>query len=223
LLGYMPPVALGGKGRGLVLVSVAMTLFACMPPPYRTPTANQPHAVMKIRRSYEVTAGVALRERVSIDEHLALSEERPSELARQAATDAILVHPRPGDFVVESQFSHIESRTVDEPYYEQESYMDAEQYPCGGFGESSRTCTRPVTRFRSVPQTRSVTRMEEVSDGSCRRTIRLAPAVGRTYLLQYTYQEDGACALSCFEQRASQEAGAFEQVQCSTAPHAEQD
>jgi len=36
---------------------------------------------------------------------------------------------------------------------------------------------------------------------SSEQTVRIAPGVNRVYLLQYTYQDRGACALTCFEQR----------------------
>jgi hypothetical protein len=197
----------------------AIALCACAPPPYRMPTANQAHAIVKIRRSYEVTAGITLRERAWIDEHVGFSDERHSELALAAVTDAILVHPRPATFVVESEFSHIESRPSEETYEEQELYTDSESYPCDGApGEPVHECTRPVTRFGSAARTRWVTRDEEVSDGSCSRMIRFAPARDHTYLLQYTYQDNGACALSCFEQHPRQGTADFEQTLCPASP-----
>lgn len=50
--------------------------------------------------------------------------------------------------------------------------------------------------------------------------LRFAPAVGHVYLVQYTYFDNGACSLSCFEQVATS-AGGFAHHPCPAAPLAQ--
>jgi hypothetical protein len=171
-----------------------------------------------VRRVYEQNPGDSLRERVLVDEYSALSVDEPAGVAAAARTDAILVHPVPATINVENSFYHLETRTVQETYYVQEPYQDRETYDCGS-RSSYRTCTRSVTWYRSEPKTRWVDRTEPVVDGACERAWSLAPAAGRTYLLQYTYQENQACSLSCFEQVPTAP-GQFEQRRCPVAPAA---
>lgn len=176
---------------------VALT-SSCVPP-YEPPTANQPHAVIKFRRTYDQTAGTRLSEMVDIDEHAALRESTHSSVAKAPRTDSILAHPVPGTFVVRSNFSHQEMRTVQESYQESHTTYRMESYSCGS-GTSYRTCTRsaPHTEYRT--KYRTVTKSVDVSDGSCSRALRFAPKDHHVYLLQYTYQAPSACQLSCFEQ-----------------------
>src|SRR5262249_561810 len=79
--------------------------------------------------------------------------------------------------------------------YEQQSYMASESYACG-----TSMCSRPVTRYHSVPRTRMVTKVISVTDGHCAGTVSVAPESGGVYLLQYTYQPHAAGSLSCFAQ-----------------------
>jgi hypothetical protein len=206
---------LGLAGR-FALVSATLVLVAGCVREYKPPTADEPHAVLKIRRTYESTPGVTLQERANIGEFRAFEVNGHALEARQARTDAILVHPVPMAFAFTGTFVHTEFRQVQETYYEQEPYSDTESYSCGT-GTSYQSCTRSVTRYRSVPKTRWVTRQETIVDGTCEGSAGLSPAAGGVYLLQYTYQDRGACSLSCFEQVSLGE-NRFEQKPCPVGP-----
>jgi len=104
---------------------------------------------------------------------------------------------------------------VHEPYTEQVPHQEMESYNCGT-GGSYRTCTRSVTRYRSETKYRWVNRVVEVPDGDCASSLTFAPAVGHVYLLEYTYRDHRACALSCFEQSPMPD-GTFRNQLCPVA------
>jgi hypothetical protein len=200
------------RGSTVALLSL---LGACVPE-YHPPTLAEPHALVKVRRTYDTTSGVTLLEQLLVDGHDALHTSTPIGLAREARVDSSLVFPAPATFVMSSAFTHEEMRMVTETYYEQESHMESESYSCGT-GTSYQSCTRMVTRYRSVPRTRTVMKSVTVTDSECRAANRFAPAVDRVYLLQFNFQENGACALSCFEQVPNSD-GTFTNSQCPAAP-----
>ena len=200
---------------GIGTLALLSFVAACIPE-YHPPTLAEPHAVVKIRRTYDTNAGVALHEQLLVDDHVAFQAAVPSALARESRIDSSLVFPIPATFVMSSAFVHQESRTVTETYYEQESYSDSESYSCGS-GTLYRTCSRSVTRYRSVPRTRRVTKMVDITDAECRAVNRFAPAMNRVYLLQFNFQEHGACGLSCFEQVPNSD-GTFTNSTCPVAP-----
>lgn len=213
-VGGSPALRRRGKAvLGHLSAMMALALFAAScARQYKPPREDQPHAIVKLRRTYEQTAGLQLHEKVFVDEFEALSMTDHARVAAAARTDALLVHPTPATIQLRTAFFHVEQRREMETYFESESYTAMESYNCGT-GASYQSCTRSVTRTRSVPRQRMVTRNVEVSDGSCTRAIRIAPEAGRVYVIQYTYQEDQACALSCFEQHQAGE-GEFEQKRC---------
>jgi len=207
-----------GWAARFAVVCATFALFAGCVREYKPPTADQPHAVLKIRRTYESTPGVTLQEHANIGEFRAFEAQAHALEAKQARTDAILVHPVPIAFAFAGTFVHTEARQVQETYYEQEPYSDTESYSCGT-GTSYQSCTRSVTRYRSVAKTRWVTRLETIVDGTCEGSAPLSPAAGGVYLLQYTYQDRGACSLSCFEQVPLGE-NRFDQKPCPVGPPA---
>ena len=91
-----------------------------------------------------------------------------------------------------------------ETYTQQEPYSAQESYTCG-YGDNQRTCYRTVTRYRSVQKQRWVTKQVEVVDGACARTIAFVPEVGRTYLLEFNYQDRKICRLACYEQSKNED------------------
>ncbi len=187
---------------------------------YGPPTPDQPHALVKLRRSYQSTAGVYLRERMSLDEHPAYSalENRTAALAPR--TDVVLVHPVPVAVRVRAGFSHVETRLVNETYSVQVPYSTSESYSCGS-GTQYRTCSRSVTRYRSETRTRTVLRQVEVSDGSCAESLWMAPKVGGEYVVNFDYAQNAACHLACFEQVRSGPPGTFENRPCPEPTPAE--
>jgi hypothetical protein len=204
--------------HGLTLGLVSL-LGACIPE-YHPPSLAEPHATLKIRRTYEHYAGTTLRERLLVDDHSALSSQVPAGLSREARIDSSLVYPTPATFVMTSSFFHQEMQQVQETYYEQEMYMDSESYDCSsGFGTSAvhRSCSRMVTRYRPITRYRWVSRLVDVTDAECSAQSRFSPAAEHVYLLQYTFQEHRACSLSCFEQLPNPD-GTFTNATCPAAP-----
>jgi hypothetical protein len=165
---------------------------------YRPPTAKEPHAVVKLRRVYEKTAGTNLREQVTINDYRAFA--KTGLPGKVPGNDAMLVRPEAARWVFSAEFFHQEMKLVDERYTEQESYQAQESYSCGGLGTNSRTCYRSVTRYRPVQKTRRVMKNVDVTDGACTRELSQLPRDGKTYLVQFTYQDHGVCRVSCVEQ-----------------------
>jgi hypothetical protein len=177
--------------------------------------------VLKVRRTYERVAGADLREAIDVDDHRAYESVSPSGVAHAPLTSAILIHPIPATVHVTTRFFHSETRMVDETYTQQVPHYETESYDCStGFGttRSFRMCTRPTTRYTSETKHRTVSKAVEVPDGACEGAVRFAPADQHVYLVQYTYQDDGACHLSCVEQIPSGSAGEFRNEPCSAAP-----
>jgi hypothetical protein len=205
--------------KWLSLLVTSTTLSACIRE-YRPPTENEPHAILKVRRTYERIGGTSLNETLDIDENRALTAGVSSALGREARTDAVLVHPVPAVARIETGFFHLEMRTVQETYYEQVPVQEMESYDCSsGFGtnRSYRSCTRMATHYKSQPKQRTVTKNVPVSDGSCGAAVRLNPAIGKSYLLEYTYRDHGSCSLTCFEQIPAGD-GSFTNAPCPAAP-----
>ena len=202
-------------------LGVLSLLAACIPE-YHPPTLAEPHAILKIRRTYDTNPGSTLRELLLVDDHSVVRSQVPAALATEARIDSSLVFPVPATFVMSNTFFHQELRTVEETYYDQETYSDTESYDCSsGFGTSAvhRTCYRPVTHYHSVRRTRWVNKLVDVIDAQCEASRRFAPAVNHVYLLQYSFQEHAACSLSCFEQAPNSD-GTFTSSKCPAAPPA---
>ena len=177
---------------------LALALASCIPP-YVPPTADQPHATLKVRRVYERPSGERLDEVCLVNGHHALKQRSAIAMTQAPRTDAFLAYPKPSEVEVRARFFHNEMRSVTETYSVQEPYIATESYPCGT-GTSYRSCTRTVTRYRSVMKTRTVMKNVEVTDGACKRSVYLAPAVDHAYLIDFTYHDNGACAAICLEQ-----------------------
>lgn len=203
------------KARLLALAALVSSAAACVPR-YEPPRVDEPHAVVKLRRTYDQVAGASLQEGVDIEEHAALRQRAIAGVAAAPRTDALLVHPLPSTFEVWSNFYHVEQRLVTESYSVPQYHYHTESYSCGS-GQFPRTCTRSVTRTSYDTRYRTVLRSVEVSDGHCTRALRFAPKDGRAYLLQYTYRAPGVCSLSCFEQ-IPRAGGEFENRLCPAAP-----
>ena len=164
----MPAVRVSAIRWRLAVLALACTGLGCLVP-YRPPTYEQPHAVLKYRRAYLMQAGASLSEVLSVDGYAALNLTVPSQTAATARTDAVMVHPQPATLRVDSTFFHNQTRSVEERYTEQVPYTASESYSCGsGYGTSysCRTCTRTVTHYRSETRYRTVMRTERVVDAA---------------------------------------------------------
>jgi len=202
-------------GLSLILGATGVTLGAGCVPAYHPPRPEEPHAIVKLRRTYESGGGTTLREQVLVDGHGAYDGVSPAALAGAARIDSILVWPIQASYAFRSLFFHTEMRYVNETYYEQVSSLESESYSCGS-GTSYRTCTRMVTRYHTEPRQRMVMKSVEVSDGACETGLHFSAMTNHVYLLQYTYQQPNACVLACFEQ-VPQSDGTFQNRPCLVA------
>ena len=200
------------RSLSAVLLALVAGAVGCATP-YRPPTTAQPHAIMKLRRTYQTSAGTHLHESVAVVGHAAFEARDASQSAGAARTDAILVHPKTAEIRVSAGFSHTEMRTVQEAYTVQVPYTTTETYSCGS-GSSYRTCTRSATHYRSETRYRTVVRAVEVSDGACGASVWFSPAVNGAYILEYEYAQDTLCRLACFDQAPGAEPGTFENRPC---------
>lgn len=203
--------------RTALAVLLLVPLAACMQA-YEPPRADQPHAVIKLRRSYDTTAGTHLSEAVDADENYLLRETAYSAVAKAPLIDSFLAHPIPTVFTVYSDFHHSETRMVTESYQDPQTHYRTESYSCG-FGNQARTCSRTVSDTRYTTRYRTVQKVVRVSDGGCSRQLDFTPRANHVYLLQYTYQAAGVCRLTCFEQIQGPD-GTFQNLRCTHAPPA---
>lgn len=192
------------------VLAVALAATSCVPavPPYQPPTADQPHATLKVRRVYESRAGTTVDEHSLVNGHMALAQVSPMEQVDAPRTDAFLVHPGAITLAIGARFFHSEMQWVNENYTEQKSYTDTEYYPCG-----HSTCSRLVTRYRTEYKTRRVMQPVDVTDSTCGRAVDFTPVVGHVYLISFTYQANDVCAVTCLEQTAVPD-GTFTSQQC---------
>ena len=166
----MSPRGAAQFARLALASALALALASGCVPPYRPPSAAEPHATIKVRRSYETRAGVTLREVSRVNGRTSEELESDVQLLLGPRASGFLVHP-PASVSVAASFFHVEQRLVRESYTEQESYMDSESYSCGS-GTSYRTCTRSVTRVTKYRRSRgpcSVRTAPARSTCSCRR------------------------------------------------------
>jgi hypothetical protein len=198
--------------RTTLVIGLACALAGCVPP-YRPPTADEPHATLKVRRIYEKVAGTRLDERVEIEGHSAIAQSVQVSMAAAPRTDGLLVHPRPARVALASTFVHQEMRTVQEPYTETEYEYTTESYSCGTYN-SFQMCSRMVSRPRQVTKYRWVTKLVDVTDATCSKALVIAPADGHLYLIDYTFQDGGVCAASCAEQVVVGADGSFANRRC---------
>jgi hypothetical protein len=195
----------------LLVIAASIGASGCVHK-YEAPLANQPHAIVKIRRAYASRAGSTLNESAFIDKYQVLAEERPAELD-ETQTTAVRVHPGPITWRVGSTYTHTEMQQVQERYTEQVPYTSMETYNCGT-GTNYRTCTRTVTRYTTEYKTRWVTRQVTVTDAECTSRTRQLAEVGHVYLLQYSYTGPDICSLLCLEQ-APRDDGQFDSKPCA--------
>lgn len=193
---------MAGIGRTPVGLKILLGLgilsaVACVPA-YRPPRADQPHAVLKVRRVYEEHPGTNFREDVLLDGRRAFASGGRSIQAGAPRIDALLVHPEPVELAVEASFFHLELRLVSEIYYVQVPMTSMESYPCGG-----SHCSRMSTHFHEEMRTRWVHRWVEIVDGACSEYLEIAPAERDTLLVELTYRPGAVCELSCYQQVAT--------------------
>jgi hypothetical protein len=202
----------------MVALSCASLSSGCVRQ-YEPPRPDQPHAIVKVRRTYDRPSGPLLREVINIGEYRAF--ERSGVPLEAPGTDAILVHPGPASWTFAASFFHNESRMVSETYYEQQPYTETESYSCGT-GTSYQSCTRTVTHYRSVAKTRWVTKTVEVTDGHCEVPVAHQAETDHLYIVQFHYLDNDVCQAECYEQVRSP-SGVDENRRCQPAQAAKTD
>lgn len=202
-----------GRSSRLLVMALIGAALGCFTPRYGPPTATEPHAIVKIRRVYEESAGSELADVVRIDGRVALRESAARQRAATARTSSVLVHPRPAQLEIRSEFYHHEMRSVSESYQVPETYTTSESYSCG-YGSSARTCTRSVSHTRYRTAHRTVTRNVTVVDAACSDGFALSPQAGHIYLVDFTYRSPADCAATCIEQAEIHPDGTFRSVAC---------
>lgn len=207
------------RGQLVCSALVALVTSGCVAP-YKPPTENEPHAILKVRRVYETSRGTELLEALRVSDHPAFDQSTAANLATAPKSDALLIHPRPERLRVSGTFVHYELRQVLETYQVQVPYSSMESYSCGT-SSSPRMCSRSVTRYRSESRQRWVTRSVQVVDATCARDTTLAPSAGGIYLLEFTFREEGVCSLVCYEQTKRGDDGELANAHCPEATPAQ--
>ena len=135
--------------RFIIIVTVGLAA-GCIPQ-YRAPTFDQPHATLKLKRSYALSKGTSLSERMAVDGSWAFAITMPSSVAAEPRTDTLLLHPRPARLLVTSVFFDEESQADQEPTLVSVPYDDVESYDCGTFDNPRPPRQVPNTSW-SQPQ-----------------------------------------------------------------------
>jgi len=176
---------------------------------YQPPAADEPHALVKVRRVYLDRPGPNVREEVTLNGEIVVARNVGSEFVQAPAIQAVRVHPAPIQWRASSHFYHTVTTTERRPH------TVTERYACGTSSVGGRSQTRYCTRSKTEYRTETVTR--QVSDGSCERVASLQPRVGGVYLLSYSFTGPDVCSLLCMEQHPRGD-GTFDSLPCPPAP-----
>lgn len=198
--------------RALVLVLLAACGHGRM---YEEPAPEEPHAILKFSVTYHAAPGPSLDEDLLLDGQRLAGPELGILTGRRFMR-AYRVHPRAASLRARSFFYHrvVVPRT--------EHYTEYERYPCGtttSYGSSglggtrssystTRYCSRPVSRWRTVYDHRTI------PDGECVSQARFTPEAGALYLIQYDFYGHGQCRFQCMRQYPTG-GGEFQLSPCS--------
>jgi hypothetical protein len=180
---------------------------------YDAPNPSEPHASLRIRRVYENARGTYLRETVKLEERVALTVVDPLDSVPGPRVDGMLARLAPAELEVAAETFHRELQTSNEYVTEEIPYRETETYPCGTEAAPG-TCSRTVTKHRKETRLRAVPRMVEVRDGACIARQWIAPRANGNYLVEYDYEGNGICQVTCSEEVAGAEPGARETRPC---------
>src|SRR5882724_2241829 len=126
--GPLPGEGVPRSGLSFALAFASLVLGSGCVPEYHPPTPAEPHAIVKIRRSYEAGGGTTLYERLLVDDHSAFESRLPAQLAGTPHIDSTLVWAIQAGYTFHSDFFHTEMRQVFETYYEQVPSLESESY-----------------------------------------------------------------------------------------------
>lgn len=172
------------------LLALLTGCYGCMAQ-YKPPTVEQPHAIVKFRRTYESTAGAKLNELIAVNGGWVARKETPTRDVGDAHIDAALIHPGDSLVKLEASFSHVEMQS------------HSQTYSCG-----NSTCSRTVRTAVTVV------------DGVCRKKLGVRLQAHEQYLVQLTYQDGRNCSASCVVQEKVSETS-FNHRPCTRLPELE--
>jgi hypothetical protein len=178
------------SNRGPLLAILLIAPLTSCRHPYREPSPNEPHALVKIRVQHHLQLGPRLETFVHLDEETLQHAD--------ADTFAVRVRPKISRFDFGSTFFHTTSQL--------RTRQVSERYPCGS---SYKGSTQYCTRYRTETYTETV----RVVDGACGASLQMLPLVGTTYLLQYDFYDRSQCSVKCFVQ-SPREDGEFDLTRC---------
>lgn len=180
---------------------------------YSPPRTDEPHARVKVRRSYGEEPAPFLSELVEVNGH---EVHAGRGIPVGTASDVELrVHPGATTVRIVGEFYRTETRMVRESYTEYENrYHQREQHNCGGPG--SIMCTSEGVGQRPVTKYREVAREVDVPVANCDRDLQFEPEAGGAYLLEYHFAAAEQCAVRCF-QRSPADDGTFRMTPCGGA------
>jgi hypothetical protein len=172
----------GALMRGTASALVALLFVGCRPE-YREPRFDEPHALVKVRLAYHAWPGPQLDQDVSIDRRSVLTIPVPVVNGSGVVTRPVMVSPGVAPWFFRSAFFHtfVVTRT--------ETYMTTDSYPCG-----TAMCST------STPQTRMVTDVVRVNDGTCETGMGLMVRPSESYIVQYDFFGDRRCSLHCYRE-----------------------
>jgi hypothetical protein len=168
---------------------------------------DEPHALLKLRRVYNLLKGPQLNEQVLLNEHSI--RELETKATKTPQTDAVRIRPGPAELEIRSSFFRTETRWV------QETYTEYRRDPCG-YTRSASGITQTRYCSKSIPRRRLVPRVVQVPLGSCQAKVTLQAVQSMMYLLQYSFNDAGHCSLSCFQQTPTANGG-FANQRCPPA------
>jgi hypothetical protein len=183
------------------VVAAGLAAQSCYSP-YRMPSLDEPHAMVKIRIVYHDRRGPQLDQVALINGErveIPIPPVIPGEITR-----AVPVRPEPLRWDLRTAFFH----TV--LVSQVQTYTTSESYPCG-FGTTMHTCTRSTTHTRTVMVN------QRVNDAACEQAAGLLPQVGGIYLMHYDFYAAGRCTLACFHQWPQPD-GTFQNGPCEAPP-----
>jgi hypothetical protein len=154
---------------------------------YQPPRADEPHALVSVRRTYLTQPPFADEtrwERILLDGAIWSNQVTRSQPEQLHAED-VRVRPGPLRIQVSTQFSHFEQRPV-------QQVVEVEDTDAQG---------RPARHKRS--EIRTVYAPVEVQDDRCDVEVAARFTPDREYLLQYEYRGYRHCQLSCLERALS--------------------
>jgi hypothetical protein len=175
---------------------LSLLAASCAGSAYVPPTAKQPHAVLRFRRSYQTTSGDQLDEGIRVNGEVAFRSGADADAARSERTDTILIRPDVAQIDVAASFSHFERYVGYVPASAPQPPPTAEPFHCG-----TQVCLQSSTDH--AREYRPANEVASIVDQWCEKTLRFVPTAGGVYLIDFVYRGDRLCTVTCSEQGGS--------------------